>query len=160
MSDPDGQKANLILMLDKARDSMHAVVARATYHQTIYPPWTIKEVIAHLTGWDDAVIASLKAHTAGDVPGTPANRGINHYNAATVTERESLSYQQTFDEWEATRKILKQTILDLPAEKLSVPLVYPWGPSGTVEKLIRIFADHETEHANEITKILDRAQTG
>ena len=138
---------------------MRAVVARVPQNQSIYPHWTIKEIIAHLAGWDDAVIASLKAHATGDVPDTPASRGINHYNAATVTERETLSYQHTFDEWEATREILKQTIRDLPNERLSEPLVYPWGPTGMVIELIQIFADHETEHANEISEILQNAET-
>jgi hypothetical protein len=145
---------NLLLALDEARERLLTAIQMAETDQSIYPSWTIKEILDHITGWDDAVIASLKAHIADAVPATPASRGINHYNASTVTERENLSYQHTLDEFVATREILKQVIHELPPEKLDEPIVYPRGPTGSFDELIQIFVHHENEHAEEIAQIL------
>ena len=148
-------REDLLQSLDEARNKLLSIIQKAELEQSIYPQWTIKEVLDHITGWDDAVIASLKAHLSDDVPGTPASRGINHYNASTVSERESLSYQNTFDEFVATREILKQVIHELPPEKLDEPIVYPWGPTGSFDELIQIFVHHEKEHADEIAQIIE-----
>ena len=43
----------------------------------------MKEVLDHITGWDDAVIASIKSFLSGDLPATPASRGFDAYKAET-----------------------------------------------------------------------------
>ena len=78
------QREQLILLIDEARAEMETALADFDQNHQIYPAWTVKELVAHLVGWYDAVIASLKAHAEGDVPATPANRGIDHYNAQTA----------------------------------------------------------------------------
>lgn len=47
---------------------MRTAIEGLDLHVEIYPGWTLKEVLAHITGWDDAAIASLHAHLADDVP--------------------------------------------------------------------------------------------
>lgn len=150
-------KTQLIDDLDKGRQKMLEVVAIAEEDQKIYPPWKIKEVIAHITGWDDAVLATLKSHSAGEVPAVPASRGIDLYNAGTVTERETLSYDLILKEWKTTRELVKTAIREMPEEKLLEPMVFPWGPKGRVDQLVAVFAEHEEEHAKEIMNILKAA---
>ncbi len=120
----------------------------------LYPTWTIKELLAHVAGWDDACIASLQAHLQDHIPATPAAQGIDLYNGSTVAEREALSLEKVIQEWEHTREVFKQAIRDLPAEKLDQPFVFPWGPTGTLDVMVRIFAEHECEHAQEIRKLI------
>ena len=55
----------LIQRLDEGREGMLEVVAIVDENRQIYPPWRIKEIVAHITGWDDAVIASLTADVIG-----------------------------------------------------------------------------------------------
>lgn len=77
-------KVTYIKRYETARAEMVEIVKLAQGNQTIYQPWRMKEVLDHITGWDDAVIASIKSFLAGDVPATPAARGIDAYNAETV----------------------------------------------------------------------------
>lgn len=149
-------KDQLIDELDHAHEAMRLLLQSLNTSQEVYPTWTVKELLAHLTGWDDASIASLQAHSHGDIPSTPASRGIDPYNASTVNERVALSLEQVIREWEQTREVLKQVIRDLPDERLSKELVFPWGPKGSVEELIGIFAEHELEHVEEIRGNLAR----
>jgi hypothetical protein len=148
------ERTRLIQQLDRAHEKMRAALADVDTQMEIYPCWTIRHVLAHLAGWDDSSIASLRAHAAGDVPATPASRGINVYNAQSVETRESLSYEQTFKEWELTRDQLRTVLNEMPPEKLAQPLVFAWGSTGTVAELVAIFAEHEEEHAEEIQNLI------
>jgi len=123
----------------------------------IYPPWTIKHVLAHLTGWDDATTSSLRAHSGGEEPITPAVQGIDFYNAHSVSTRQELDYDHTYREWKLAREELKDAIRKVLPEKFGETLIYPWGGGGTVLKLVRIMYEHEAEHAEEIEKLIEMA---
>ncbi len=144
----------LIQELNEARQKMREIAELAGENTQIYAPWKMKEVLAHITGWDDATIAALRAHATGDVPGTPAQRGLDDYNAETVSTREELPYAHIVREWESTREQLKGILREMPEEKFEVVLVLPWGPSGMVTQLVRIMSHHEAEHADEIRELL------
>ena len=148
----------LIIELDRARQSMRDLLrdleAQHAASRELYPTWTVKELLSHIAGWDDACIASLRAHCQGDVPATPAARGIDPYNESTVAERAALTLEKVIQEWEQTREVLKQIIRELPAEKLDQPFVFPWGPTGNLTRMVRIFVEHEEEHVEEIRRKL------
>ena len=144
--------------LEHARSTMQSLLddleSAHKDNQEVYPTWTIKELLAHLTGWDDACIASLQAHARSEVPATPASRGIDPYNASTVHEREALSLEQVIQEWDHTRETFKALIHALPDEKVAEPFVFPWGPKGLLKDMVKIFVEHEIKHAEEIRKRL------
>ena len=152
------EKANLIQQLDQARAELLAASDGIDPHAEIYPGWTLKELFAHLAGWDDAVASSLRAHAGGREPATPATLGINAYNAESVETRESLSYEQTVKECEAAREQLKAALNDLPSKKFDEPIILPWGGTSYVKKLIRVFVHHDREeHAPELVAFKARS---
>ena len=144
----------LIQELDEARQKMREVAKLAGENTQIYGPWKMKEVLAHITGWDDATIAALHAHAQDDSPSTPADRGIDYYNAETVSTREELPYAHIVREWENTREQLRTVLLEMPDEKFDEPLVIPWGGLALVAQLVRVMSHHEMEHAEEIRALL------
>ena len=111
-------------------------------------------MLAHITGWDDATIDSLRAHVAGRAPAVPANRGIDEYNARTVTSRQDLDYEHILKEWRLTRQVLRTIIEQMPDDKLLEPVIVPWGDKTTVTFLVDTFRDHEEGHANDIKEWL------
>jgi hypothetical protein len=143
-------KAQLIQRFNQARDDVRALLPNIDIHMQIYPGWTIKEVLAHLAGWDDATILALEAFVTGDPPPTPAVRGFDFYNAQTVAERATLNYEQIVREWELVREHLLPILDNIPDEKLSATIVSPWGPHVTIADLIAIMSEHEEEHAHVI----------
>lgn len=147
------ERQRLIQQLDAAREKMRAVLADIDTQMVIYPGWTIKQVLAHIAGWDDANISSLRAHAGGEEPAAPAVRGIDFYNAQSVETREALSYEQTVKEWELARDQFKAVINEMPPEKFAERMLFPWGPTGTIARLVAIFANHEEEHAEEIQRL-------
>ena len=151
------EKIQLIQQLDQARRELEAVLAGMAPHTEIYPNWTLKELLAHLTGWDEAVTSSLRAHAGGQEPAAPATLGIDVYNAESVETRLAISLEQTLQECQLAREQLKAALDDLPPEKFDEPLLFPWGPTGKVRQLIRVFVHHDLEHAEEIRKFTEQA---
>ena len=151
-------KETYIQRYEATRAEMLEIVKLAQGNQTIYQPWRMKEVLDHITGWDDAVIASIKSFLAGDVPATPAARGIDAYNAETVTSREAISYEVTQREWEASRAELLGLMQKMTDEQLHTPFGFPWGGQGTIEDLVEIFTEHEETHAKEIREIIEKGK--
>lgn len=143
---------------ETARAEMLDILARAQDNPTIYEPWRMKEVLDHITGWDDAVIASIKSFLTGEVPATPASRGIDAYNAETVSSREAISYELSQREWEASRTELLDLLRKMTDEQLHTPFVFPWGGRGTIKNLVEIFTEHEETHAREIHEILENVK--
>ncbi|HBX69506.1 MAG TPA: hypothetical protein DEH25_09025 [Chloroflexi bacterium] len=144
-------KEQLIQWLEESHKKIERLVAQIDSHQEIYPDWTIREILAHFTGWDDAVVASLRSHAAGGIPEVMAPRGPDFYNAATVTERETLDFDLIYREWQTTHEQLKITIQALPPEKMEASIVFPWGERGNVENLvIGLTSGHEMSHAKDI----------
>ena len=139
---------------ETARAEMREIVKLAQGNPTIYQPWRMKEVLDHITGWDDAVIASIKSFLAGEIPATPASRGIDAYNADTVSSREAIPYEVTQREWETSRAELLDLMQKMTDEQLHTPFVLPWGDHGTIEDLVEIFTEHEETHAKEIREII------
>lgn len=154
MSDRD----TYIQRYETARAEMREIVELAQGNPTIYQPWRMKEVLDHITGWDDAVIASIQSFLAGEVPATPASRGIDAYNAETVASRESIPYEVTRREWEASRAELLNLMRKMTDEQLHIPFALPWGQRGTIEDLVEIFTEHEETHAKEIREIIEKAR--
>jgi hypothetical protein len=136
---------------------MLALLDQVDRDRKIYPLWTIREIIAHLAGWDDTSIAFIHSIQAGGAPQTPADRGIDAYNAQTVATREGLDYDHIYREYVETRQILIDLIRSLPEGRLCQRSVLPWGGEGTVMDIIDIFVPHEEEHAEDVRKIIEGA---
>ncbi len=148
------QREFLIERLQHARKPLEDLHPQAPPGKEIYANWTVKELLAHLTGWDDVTIEALHAHGRGEPVSTTVSTGIDAYNARTVSSRESLNLKQTIDEWRATRQALIQALHDLPDEKFNQALTFPWGETGTVAYLIEIFVEHEEYHGGHLAEWL------
>ena len=147
--------SELLERLDEARMRIRTQLPQVDPSKQIYPGWTLHHFLAHMTGWDDAVVECLRAHLEGRNPGTPAARGIDAYNAETIETRETLDLERVMREWEQTRQALKDVLLAMPDDKFKKPLVAPWGQTLSVSQLVRVFIHHEAEeHAVHLAEWL------
>lgn len=149
------QRAFLINRLNEKREVLENLVPKAPANKEIYTGWTLKELLAHMSGWDDVIIEAIQAHTRNEPVSTTVTRGIDAYNAKTVTTREALNLEQVTREWKATRETLIQTLKDLPDEKFNQSLTFPWGESGTVAYFLEIFVEHEEFHCDHLARWIE-----
>jgi hypothetical protein len=147
---PIAERSNLLSRLDETRQSIEDILPKIDRTKYIYPGWTIKEMLAHMTGWDDATIDALRAHVVGRPPSLDAIRSLNEYNHHTVSSRNDLDYDHVMKEWRLTRQVLRTLIEQMPEDKFVEPVIVPWGETATVIYLVDMFRDHEEEHINDI----------
>ncbi len=147
-------KATILKEFDQARGHMRTVLLQANPKMGIYPEWTIKELLAHLAGWDDATIQALQALELGNEPPLLAMRGIDFYNSQTVAERAELNYDQIVKEWELIRKQLIALLNEMPEELVQKQIVTPWADIMSVASMVQVMIDHEEEHAEAVEERL------
>jgi len=146
----------LIQRLEDARQRLSALVDQAPTDRCIYPSWTIKEYIDHISGWDDAIVEALEAHAKNEPIPQSAARGIDAYNAQTVSTRETLDLAHSRGEFNVGHERVIQALKNLPDERFDQPLVFPWGGHGTAEDLIEIFVEHDQEHTKHLSAWLKK----
>lgn len=151
-------KQAVLQSLDKAREHIRSVLNRIKLDMEIYPTWTIKHVLAHLSGWDEACIASVEALLNDNEGEMVALRGADFYNAQSVETRQTLDYEQVRRECEITREQLKKVIDRVPEERMRDVVALPWGGKASLYDLLESFAEHEAEHAVEISALIDEAE--
>jgi hypothetical protein len=148
------QREDLIAILERSREKMMAQLNEIALNRKIYPLWTIREMLAHLSGWDDAAIAFIRSLMVGETPATPAERGINAYNAQSMAAREGVDYDHIYCEFIEKRAVLLNLIREILDEKITAQYILPWGEPGTLVDIVNIWGPHEEEHAEDIDKIV------
>jgi hypothetical protein len=140
----------LLHRMDETRSKIEELLPEIDPLKEIYPDWTIRDMLAHMTGWDDATIDSLRSHVVERPPSVPAIRSLDEYNAMTVSSRRDLDYEHVLKEWRLTRQVLRTIIEQLPEDKFISPVIVPWGEKATITYLVDMFRDHEEEHSRDI----------
>lgn len=131
----DATVAKMIDALDADRAANQAKFGELNPNALVYAdgPWTVTDIISHLTIWEEEFLKGLQAHQAGqsyltempDLEGEDA--GLNAFNARTVGERKHLSYEQALEQWATVRQQIKDVLVSLTPEQIAAPMVAPWG---------------------------------
>jgi hypothetical protein len=150
-----GKREEILKALENSYGMMMAQLIEVDKNRKIYPLWTIREIIAHLSGWDDAAIGYVNALLKGETPPTPAARGTTVYNEETVSTREGLSYDHIVREYVETRAKLMNLVRQMSEEMVIQKSVLPWGEEGSLADIVQVFGPHEMEHAADVQKIIE-----
>jgi hypothetical protein len=146
----------LIQLLNEARREMHASLALVDTTQEVYPDWSLREMLAHISGWDQVTRKGIEAYLRGGKPFVLPPQGFDQTNAEMATTREGLSSQQVLEDCEQERASLIRAIRQIPAEHFSSTLTFPWGSEGTMLEMIEIIAEHEEHHARELAALVEQ----
>lgn len=150
-----GKREEILKMIESSHAAMMAQLNEIDKQRKIYPLWTIREIIAHLSGWDDAAVGFVNALLKGETPPIPAPRGPEVYNEETVSTREGLSYDHIVREYVNTRAKLIALIRQITEEMVTQKSILPWGEEGSLESIVQVFGPHEMEHAMDVKKIIE-----
>ena len=150
-----GKREEILKMIESSHAAMMAQLSEIDKQRKIYPLWTIREIIAHLSGWDDAAVGFVNALLKGETPPIPAPRGPEVYNEETVSTREGLSYDHIVREYVNTRAKLVALIRQMTEEMVTQKSILPWGEEGSLESIVQVFGPHEMEHAMDVKKIIE-----
>jgi hypothetical protein len=144
----------LITKMEQPRARLNAAIEKMAPQVEIYPNWKLKQLLDHITGWDELTAHVLRQYLNGETPGLLVKHGIDQYNADSVAARKSLTLEQSRQAYDKARQEVLQILSELPADMLARKLPAPWGGNCTINSVVRIFSSHELEHAKQLEKSL------
>ncbi|HEU4322998.1 MAG TPA: DinB family protein [Roseiflexaceae bacterium] len=154
----------LIDELDAARADLLASFAgldeTALDRKGLVGEWSVKNVLAHIVGWEVWVIEMLQTRLAGgDLPDhlRAAAADEHAFNAAQVAEREELTPDEQLMELERTRDELLALLRGLDPARLDDPRPWPSARSSVADYLRASLIHHDQEHAAYLRAALDES---
>ncbi len=147
-------KIRLLGLLDDTRRGMLAALESASYDQVIYPEsgWRVKDILGHITFWEEEAARSLRAYGQGESYTLPDYVDLETANSRDIEKRKDYSAGQIRADWLVARESLKAALATLSPDKLAGQMVCPWKALSTVERLIGDMANHEREHTEDIRR--------
>lgn len=152
------KRAKILELMETSHAAMMEQLDEIDRNRKIYPLWTIREILAHLSGWDDSIVSYLSALLKGEIPPVLAPRGVDVYNEETVSTREGLSYDRIQSEYIQTRAKVIELVRTIPEEMVTQVSVLPWGEQGSLQTIADTFGDHEMEHVQDIKKLISESK--
>jgi hypothetical protein len=144
----------LIAKMEHSRARLNAILDKVTPQLEIYPSWKLKQVLDHITGWDELVSTTLRSYSHGETPALGVRDGIDQYNAESVSVRKALTMEQSRHAYDTARENVILALREMPPEMLTQQFKAPWGGMCTVVSVVKIFVSHELEHTKHIEDIL------
>jgi hypothetical protein len=112
--------------------------------------WTIKEVLAHLSGWESWHLAAIRQALAGTAPDFSPLQDRDSFNRRLLEERRGWTVTEILDELDSNRTALEELLLEMPEESLfrAGPMRGPQWEN--LAGWLRVAREHEEEHAAHI----------
>jgi hypothetical protein len=153
------EKSNFITRLDDSRKVTADALANSNPESVIYsaPGWRIKDIIAHLAGWEREVITSLNAYNTGREYHIPDFTNDDDYNDQLFQRNKDLPTDQIYTDWHQTRADFKTAILAVPAETFEGEIMCPWGLTSGITGIVNDMIGHEAEHLHDIQMFVHRS---
>lgn len=145
--------AELIAEIKQIRTDMVGIVNMIDPGKIIYPGWTIKEMIGHLTAWEIVIDKGLTAYLQGDPPYFMQEQDFDIFNQQAVDFRADWKLDRVLQEWMAVRGRLLEAIQKLAETDLDDDIVTPWGSERTVREFVEVAGDHEFEHREDAARL-------
>lgn len=141
--------------MEEVRTAMEEAFQDILPEREICPGWTVRDVLAHITGWDQVALKALQSFQMGGSPFLIEPLDIDGWNEKFVQQRKDMSLEQVKEEFRQVRSALVEQVRSLGTEALEQELVYPWGPEGTVREMVQVLIEHEAWHTHEIREMLE-----
>jgi hypothetical protein len=156
MTKPD--RKSLLHHMDETRAKLEGLLPQIDLRKEIYPGWTIRDLLAHVTGWDIATIDAIRAFLNGTPTFSSGIHDLDEYNALSISARTGLDDGQIISEWRLTRQELRSIVEQFPEASFDDPIPVPWGGKSTVTDLMKLFCDHVDYHSRDVITWLEHPE--
>lgn len=112
--------------------------------------WTIKDILAHISGWAAWDLAGIRSILAGERPDFSEIQEVDTFNARLVAERDAWPLDQILAEMRDTQTALQELLANMPDEDLFRvgPFQGPYWDN--LAGWLQVTWEHEEEHVAQI----------
>jgi len=114
----------------------------------LFDQWSLREILAHLSGWDVFTAESVEKFKSGKLPVWGGK--INIFNQKSLEQREKLTWTEIYNEFIASSQKMIDQYQSID-DKLWNQKIWP-DKSYTPAKFLKIDIDHYQDHLEEIKK--------
>jgi hypothetical protein len=121
--------------------------------------WSIKNVLAHLTGWESVVTHLLPERLASGIkPEILSVIGADEdaWNAQQVASHEQFTPEEQLDEFEQTRQALFHVLSNVGEEALNRQHPWPEWEGTLATYIFEEIGGHEREHREAVLAAVER----
>ncbi len=149
-----GPKAVLEAALLTARDELvtatHLFAPDERSSRPVCGQWTLKDVVGHQADWEQVGVMGLRHMSAGRPPDIDPIPDVESWNAEHAAARRDHTWQTCWADIHATREALLKILETTSQETLERTYPFPWGQDGTAYQWVRVFVEHDREHAADL----------
>lgn len=146
-----GPKAVLEAALFAARDELvtatHLFALEERSSHPVCGQWTLKDVVGHQADWEQVGMIGLRHMSAGRPPDIDPLPDVESWNTEHAAARRDQTWQACWADMHATREALLKILETTSQETLERTYTFPWGQEGTAYQWVRVFVEHDREHA-------------
>ncbi len=132
------------------------VPADAMTRQPIVEWWSVKDLMGHITLWQQVGIKFIQEYQQDGAPkmlGIKDDAALDAYNKRGVALRRDWTVERVRAEFDAACHDLVAAVESLSDADLSKPLPPPWDAGATLERLIAVNShQHIPEHVEQISQ--------
>ncbi|MBN1138157.1 MAG: ClbS/DfsB family four-helix bundle protein [Anaerolineae bacterium] len=150
------KKEEIITALIEARREIldaAALLSAEQQDEVFLGVWSVKDLLAHLVGWDLANLAAADEVLAGQLPAFYAyhDRDWQTYNARLVAQYKKTDWAEMVASVEESHRKLVENVQTIPAEELDRGSGVRFrGWKVTIARLLQAEAGDEKQHAAQI----------
>jgi len=154
----------LLRELQASHTALAARIAPLTEAQMTAPgvngAWAMRDMLAHLTAWQQRALALLEAARDGTTPDAfytdPTDeREIDRRNAVFFAESRTRPLDLVLSGWQATEAAIEATVPTVSEDDLNATARYPWLHGRTlVGNLVGETYEHTGDHLPDIDAFL------
>jgi uncharacterized damage-inducible protein DinB len=149
-----GPKAVLEAVLVSARDELLVAVAlipgEERSSRLVCGEWTLKDVIAHITDWEQVGTEGLVLMAAGQDPELEGAGDIQAWNQMHYEARRDQPWNEVWRDLNRAYEAFAKALAGIGQAEMERSFRFPWGAVGTPYEWATVFAGHDREHATEI----------
>ena len=147
-------KEALITDLVAAREELLAaadlVPPEERHSRSICGEWTLTDVLGHVADWEWVWVESLRHVAAGRSPQFEHIESIEAKNQAFFKARRDQSWEGVWADLHAAHEALLKVLQGMDEDDLGRSFTFLLGTEGTAYRWVRIFLEHDLEHARDL----------
>lgn len=145
---------SVLVHLRSARSELLAAVEGLSAEEMAGVPasgaWTVREILAHLSGWAAWDVARIQDILEQKLPDLSVIGDVDAFNAGLVAERRAWSIQQIMAEMESAQETLLGLLGAMPEETLLHDGRFHGPYWHNLAGWLQIAWEHELEHAAQL----------
>lgn len=151
------KKAEALAQLKAARQNILTEVSRlseAQQNQIFLGIWSVKDLLAHLIGWDETNLRAVKSVLKGQVPSFYEHRDHDWqtYNAMLVKKHKKGSFKELYATVKVSQEKLIGFLQTIPPANFNRDFGVRFrGYKVTIQRLLEAEARDEQVHCQQIT---------